>query len=626
MALQQHSLATGTPGSDGADRPGFRWTLRLKLMAGFLAVVALVAAQAALTSVLSARGAEQVLAAQEQGVYPAFSASHLKLDIVQVQQWLSDISATRGAPGFDDGFDEAAGYAEDFREESSRLAEMRPDLASDLEQMNVTFEQYYAEGRDMAAVYVAEGPEAGNELMAQFDAVAAQIGDQVDVLHDQLLAEADVSLGAAVAGAGDTQRILMVSSLAIFVAAMAIGFYLSRSISTRIREVAKVAKSLAVGDVSVEIETSGSDEIGEMEVSFGETISYLQEASTVAARIADGDLVAHFEPRSENDALGNALTSMISNLREVVGRATTVTRQVSDGSEVLAQSSEESARSATEVATSIGGVAESATTQAQITEELSQAVRRIADEVTATSSAVQGTSEASGEARDKAAVGQSQIDQATEAMDQITASFGQVADTVADLDAHSEKVEEIVDLIRSIADQTNLLALNAAIEAARAGEMGRGFAVVASEVKALAEESAGSTDQIAEIVTQMRNSVRQAITAVDTGKNQVDEGTGVVDSAGAAFAAIAQAVESISTEVGGVSASAERIQDATRAIESGTNQLTQVTENNSAASEEVAAASEQAAATSEEIGATAQELSTSAKELARTMGRFTLNK
>ncbi|MDJ0954606.1 MAG: methyl-accepting chemotaxis protein [Acidimicrobiia bacterium] len=403
---------------------------------------------------------------------------------------------------------------------------------------------------------------------------------------------------------------------------LAIAYAIARMITRPVVDVANAAKALAendlaklrdaaqglaAGDLTHEIavtaepvEVKTSDEVGDMARSFNDMIRRLQEA-------------------------GESFGEMVVNLRAVVGQAQTAADVVSSSSGVLATSSEDSATSASEVATSIGGVAEGATSQAQIAEELSEAVERIVGEVEATTGAVAGVTDASGEAKERAETGRTQIEQAAKAMTEITASFADVTSSVTELGTNSEQVEEIVDLIRSIAEQTNLLALNAAIEAARAGDMGRGFAVVASEVKTLAEESTRSTEQIAEIVAQMRDSVVQTVTAMENGQGRVQEGSGVVASAGEAFSAIADSVNAISDQVSGVSDSAGRIAAATKAIDTGTQELVQVIENNSAASEEVAAASEEAAATSEEIGATAQELRESAQQLAETMAGFSIN-
>ena len=86
--------------------------------------------------------------------------------------------------------------------------------------------------------------------------------------------------------------------------------------------------------------------------------------------------------------------------------------------------------------------------------------------------------------------------------------------TVQILSTGAEKIGEVVKLIHSIAAQTNLLALNATIEAARAGESGRGFAVVASEVKALANQTAKATEEIATQVSAMQSSTSEAVLSI----------------------------------------------------------------------------------------------------------------
>jgi methyl-accepting chemotaxis protein len=89
------------------------------------------------------------------------------------------------------------------------------------------------------------------------------------------------------------------------------------------------------------------------------------------------------------------------------------------------------------------------------------------------------------------------------------------AEAIDRLNGAAERIGTIVGLIQSIAEQTNLLALNATIEAARAGESGRGFSVVANEVKALANQTARATQDIAAQIDAMQDATMTTVRALD---------------------------------------------------------------------------------------------------------------
>lgn len=112
-------------------------------------------------------------------------AKQIQLEIVQVQQFLTDVSATRGLNGLDDGWDEAAANAEGFKKDVARakalaVALQAPELETALNEVDAAFPSFYATGQKMARAYVAGGAEAGNLLMGEFDATSETLAGKMD--------------------------------------------------------------------------------------------------------------------------------------------------------------------------------------------------------------------------------------------------------------------------------------------------------------------------------------------------------------------------------------------------------------------------------------------------------------
>ena len=81
----------------------------------------------------------------------------------------------------------------------------------------------------------------------------------------------------------------------------------------------------------------------------------------------------------------------------------------------------------------------------------------------------------------------------SDGMSRQQAAVAEIARKLKSLEARSEEVGQIVEMLDDVTSETNILSLNAAIEASRAGAQGKGFGLVAEEVRKMAERAATAT-------------------------------------------------------------------------------------------------------------------------------------
>ncbi|MEW6025146.1 MAG: methyl-accepting chemotaxis protein [Pseudomonadota bacterium] len=278
----------------------------------------------------------------------------------------------------------------------------------------------------------------------------------------------------------------------------------------------------------------------------------LEEAVTVAATVARGDLTSRIEAHGSNEtgALMGALRDMNANLVDIVsqvrvgtGTIAEAADQISAGNLELSSRTEQQASSLEETASSM--------------EELTSTVRQNADNAREANALAQTASQVAGR-------GGETVGRVVQTMDAITES--------------SKKIVDIIGVIDGIAFQTNILALNAAVEAARAGEQGRGFAVVASEVRNLAQRSAGAAKEIKELIG---NSV-----------DKVEEGSRLVSDAGTTMQEIVDSIGRVTAIMSQIAMASAEQSSGIEQVNQAVAQMDQVTQQNAALVEEAAAASD----------------------------------
>ncbi|MCB0116631.1 MAG: HAMP domain-containing protein, partial [Caldilineaceae bacterium] len=241
-----------------------KWTIFNKMLVAFGIIALFLVAMAAENWIAMTNSINETEIARDRDYAGAELAQNVKLDVLQVWQWLTDISATRAAEGFDDGFAEAEANAVLFREHLATLKALQPDHAAELTALGESFEEFYTKGQWMAQQYIDGGPELGNLAMSEFDAYAADLNTKLDAFVAEMYDEAHMSIDDAIAHSNSTRRLGLILAVVAVLSAVGIAYFMSSSMSKDLRQMVKAAHGIAQGNIDQEIRIKRQDEIGEL--------------------------------------------------------------------------------------------------------------------------------------------------------------------------------------------------------------------------------------------------------------------------------------------------------------------------------------------------------------------------
>ncbi len=263
------------------------------------------------------------------------------------------------------------------------------------------------------------------------------------------------------------------------------------------------------------------------------TTPLLQTARAIDAIERNSDLTAHLDD-SYKDELGqiaSSLNRMLANFRQILSDVTTATVHV--------------AKSAREMSDSMQGANERIEKQTKDTDLLAGSANEMATSFVEVTRRMKEAAEMAQHSTQQSDQGKREVESTIRIINSLAVEVENAAGVIKRLDEDSDRIGNVLDVIKSIAEQTNLLALNAAIEAARAGEHGRGFAVVADEVRTLAQRVQESTSEIEGMIESVQAGTRQAMETMIRGKERAEQCVEQAGQADEALERITEAVEGI---------------------------------------------------------------------------------
>ncbi len=466
-----------------------------------------------------------------------------RFQVIQIQQYLTDVSATGESDGFADARTayERAGASLDI------VAGHQPELGGQVASIKTSLAGFHALGVEMANAYIKSGRAAGNLLMKRpddgFDASAERLTAKLEALEKSVRKTMSDSAELAEGKIARARTEALILGLAVCLLTIGSGVVVYRLLigilGSEPDNVAQIAQGIAGGDLSQQI-----------------------AVATTGSR------------------------SLLGSMRDMQEGLRTLIVRIGDATGLLSRAAAELTNSATQVSTA-------AVAQHGRTVAMAASIEQMSVSTSVIATHAEHVQRSAEDAQQLSVAGSTAVAEAVSEMDRIANQILGTARTVTALGEQSSQITRIVGVIREIAEQTNLLALNAAIEAARAGEQGRGFAVVADEVRKLAERTSSATNEIRATVDSVREGTLAAVSEISAGSDALLAGVGLIRRAGESMNQIQRGVDRVLGAANEISLSLKEQDLANQHISQNVEGVAQMTEQTSLVVQNVSASAAQ---------------------------------
>ncbi|MEC0123626.1 methyl-accepting chemotaxis protein [Paenibacillus pabuli] len=573
--------------AQGSGTGKLRLTIRMKLLTGFLLVVALLAVVSiyALTQIHDmSKKADEI----DKMWMPSVSLlGKMNGDISDVERLaLAVIVETNPTEitKMTEALEQLQAKIENERKELASLIAGSTEAVALYNTFSTNYEAYLTKMPAFMEMGMANNFEEASRLHSEAYPLWYKSNDSITQLITMGNTLSDQATNTSVESAEQAFNVILAVTILAFLVAMFIAFFIASIISKPIKKMNAAAMLIANGDLTSEkIVIKNKDELG---------------------------------------SLADSFNTMTGNLRAMIQSVSFTSEQVAASSEELLASAEQNTKASEQISETVEELAVGTSDQVDMVKRSSQAMSEMALGSEQIAELAQSVSVSAVDAANQSAEGNMIIQQAVEQMGSVRNSIASLTELVTGLGERSAEIGTITEVINNIARQTNLLALNAAIEAARAGEHGRGFAVVAGEVRKLAEESSTSAQRITDLVQLIQKDTDHAVQAVKVNSNETEAGIEIVTAAGQAFEQISGAVNKVAGEIQEVSAGSEEMSASTNEVVGYVDQISNIAGEAAGGVHNVSAATQQQLASMEEIASSAGSLSKMAEELQEQINKF----